>query len=746
MVGSMLNKVVTTAGPGQPRPAGGSLKKLLVCAPSNAAVDELVLRLKLGAKSLMGKHQNINVIRLGRGEAINAAVKDVTLEELVNRRMKDENVHDNAKAGIDSVHAEAGKIKEKVNDLWIQVTMAREKGDKAEVDKCQRELDQWKRRQAQIGAKIDEIKSSGKSAAREVDLKRLQFQKEILGSAHVLCATLSGSGHDLFKSLNDVDFETVIIDEAAQCVELSALIPLKYGGVKCILVGDPKQLPPTVLSQSAARYGYDQSLFVRMQQSHPGDVHLLDMQYRMHPHISMFPSREFYEGRLIDGADMAALRRQPWHASTIFSPYRFFDVKGVQTKGSKGQSLVNLQEINVAMQLYERLRTDYRTFDFKRKIGVITPYKAQLFRLRDSFASRYGPDIGDMIEFNTTDAFQGRECEIIIFSCVRASPTGGIGFMTDIRRMNVGLTRAKSSLWILGNSQALVQGEYWSKVVDDARARDLYTNGDIVKLLQRPTERTAQDDMSPAAPALTTGGSWADPPQANTSSVQEIPMHDAPPAPPPMSVQQPHPYGDKVPDYDVRKRISHIDGRGQAVPDQSRPAAPPVIHPTTGDEQRPNVKKRQHEGHGDSGHPAKRVCGCTRDGSSSCPFHALDLCLTFLQVASGANGGNNTGRGGNDKPKNGGNQGPNQQTRKPKVLQPIAGKKGPRPPRPPKPPAAPAPPIDPSAMDALGLRPPERPPPPEAQGGQGQRPPGGARPPGNQDSGALPGAPSRVSG
>ncbi|MBE3043899.1 hypothetical protein IMZ48_15255 [Candidatus Bathyarchaeota archaeon] len=638
MVGSMLNKVVTTAAPGQSRPAGGSLKKLLVCAPSNAAVDELVLRLKQGAKSLSGNHQKIKVIRLGRGEAINAAVKDVTLEELVNRRMKDENVHDNAKAGTDSVHTEAAEAKVKSNDAWIKVVMARESGDKAEVDKWQRELDHWKRLQAQAGAKIDEMKSSGKTAAREVDLKRLQFQKEILGSAHVLCATLSGSGHDLFKSLNDVDFETVIIDEAAQCVELSALIPLKYGGVKCILVGDPKQLPPTVLSQSAARYGYDQSLFVRMQQSHPGDVHLLDMQYRMHPHISMFPSREFYEGRLIDGADMAALRRQPWHASTLFSPYRFFDVKGVQSRGSKGQSLVNTQEINVAMQMYDRLRADYRTYDFKRKIGIITPYKAQLFRLRDTFASRYGPDISEVIEFNTTDAFQGRECEIIIFSCVRASPTGGIGFMTDIRRMNVGLTRAKSSLWILGNSQALVQGEYWAKVVNDARARDVYTNGDILKMLQRPTEKTAQINSPPAAlpprPALpptpTATGTWDDPPQTSTGFVQEMPMHDAPPVSPPMAGQQPHQFGGVVPDYEVRKRISHIDGRGQVVPDQSRSDRPPMIHATTGDEFKPNVKKRQHDGHGDPGNPAKRVCDlplqhCSR---GSCPFHTRGFFLT----------------------------------------------------------------------------------------------------------------------
>lgn len=617
MVGSMLNKVVTTAAPGQPRPAGGSLKKLLVCAPSNAAVDELVLRLKQGAKSLSGNHQKINVVRLGRSDAINAAVRDVTLEELVTCRMKDEKVHDNAHAEIDKIHAEAGRIKEKVDDLWVKVTVARDSGDKAEMGKYQRDLDHWKRLQAQIGAKIDEHKSSGKTAAREVDLKRLQFQKEILGTAHVLCATLSGSGHDLFKSLNDVDFETVIIDEAAQCVELSALIPLKYGGVKCILVGDPKQLPPTVLSQSAARYGYDQSLFVRMQQSHPGDVHLLDMQYRMHPHISAFPSREFYEGRLFDGSDMAALRRQPWHDSTVFSPYRFFDVQGVQAKGHRGQSLVNIQEVNVALQLYERLRADYRMCDFKQKIGIITPYKAQLYRLREVFQSRFGQDIGDVIEFNTTDAFQGRECEIIIFSCVRASPKGGIGFMTDIRRMNVGLTRAKSSLWILGDSRALVQGEYWAKVIDDARSRDVYTNGDVMGMLRRPTEKVAQSGGHPALPAPAPEPAPAstsmrpNTPPAPAPPTQELSMYDAPSAPSEMASQQPRQPSDVVPDHVMKKRISHIDGRGEAVPDQSHPMGRPVIHATTGDDgPKSNVKKRQHERPQDSGQSAKRVSIC----------------------------------------------------------------------------------------------------------------------------------------
>lgn len=461
-------------------------KKLLVCAPSNAAVDELVLRLKQGVKTMNGHFHKINVLRFGRSDAINAAVKDVTLDELVRARLEGTEGKSELKEMRENLHNRAGELKTKINELRPQLEAARAGTDAALRIRLEREFDQLKRDQALIGAKIDADKESGNTVAREMEIKRRQIQQEILNSAHVLCATLSGSGHEMFRNLQ-VEFETVIIDEAAQCVELSALIPLKYGCTKCILVGDPKQLPPTVLSQSAARFGYDQSLFVRMQRNRPDDVHLLDHQYRMHPAISAFPSQEFYEGRLVDGADMAKLRHQPWHDAPLLGPYRFFDVRGSQDRGVKGKSLVNVEEVKVALQLYERFRTDCGgAIDLRNKIGIITPYKAQLQLLRDEFARRYGEVITDEIEFNTTDAFQGRECEVIIFSCVRASPTGGIGFMTDIRRMNVGLTRARSSLWILGDSRALVQGEFWNKLIVDARRRNLYTEGDILAMLRQP--------------------------------------------------------------------------------------------------------------------------------------------------------------------------------------------------------------------------------------------------------------------
>ena len=131
--------------------------------------------------------------------------------------------------------------------------------------------------------------------------------------------------------------------------------------------------------------------------------------------------------------------------------------------------------------------TDHQDYDFRGKVGIITPYKSQLRELKTRFSTQYGPNIVEDIDFNTTDAFQGRESEVIIFSCVRASPAGGIGFLQDIRRMNVGLTRAKSSLWVLGNSESLARGQYWRKLVEDAKARDSYTTGNLLEMLAKPS-------------------------------------------------------------------------------------------------------------------------------------------------------------------------------------------------------------------------------------------------------------------
>lgn len=445
------------------------------------------MRFKSGIKTLGGETRKLNIVRLGRSDAIKTDVQDVCLEELVSQRLGTSNPKNNGdREATQKLFTDHKEVSEKLRNAVAQIQTGELKGDDA--SKLQDDINALRKQKQNLGTKIDNAKDDEKLAGRNADLNRRRAQEAILNDAHVICATLSGSGHEMFQGLS-IEFETVIVDEAAQCVEMSALIPLKYGCAKCILVGDPKQLPPTVFSKEAARFAYEQSLFVRMQKNHPNDVHLLDTQYRMHPEISLFPSKTFYDSKLLDGGDMAGLRKQPWHQSMLLGPYRFFDVQGQQSAAPKGHSLINRAEIEVALQLYERLISDYSRIDFVSKVGIITPYKSQLKELKSQFSYKYGDGILNQIDFNTTDAFQGRESEVIIFSCVRASPAGGIGFLQDIRRMNVGLTRAKSSLWVLGNSQSLMRGEFWKKLVVDAQERKRYTTGNVMKMLREHSSK-----------------------------------------------------------------------------------------------------------------------------------------------------------------------------------------------------------------------------------------------------------------
>lgn len=495
LVGSLLTNTLraTSAIPiGPGNVMRGGTGKVLICAPSNAAVDELVMRLKKGVKTSDGREHKISVVRTGRGDVVNREVLDVTLDEMVDARLTQTS---GPGKGVDpKMLDEYKEIKERYQQMLERFDKYEEDG-LAAPPSLSNEFQEVKAKKTALSKKIDEARDIQKKASRDDAMDKRKLREAILNDAHVICTTLSGSGHDIFAQTN-IEFDTVIVDEAAQCVELSALIPLKYGCRKCVLVGDPQQLPPTVLSLVAQKYAYAQSLFVRMQRNHKNDVHLLDTQYRMHPDISRFPRIQFYGGMLQDGPDMRKLRVRPWHKSHLFSPYRFFDVQGMHHGAAKGKSLVNQAEVEMAMRLYDRLIMDFgQKYDFDGQVGIITPYKGQLRELRLQFSRTFGDDIFKKVEFNTTDAFQGREKEIIIFSCVRAaSKSTSIGFLADDRRLNVGLTRAKSSLWVLGNSQTLIENDMWGNLIESSKEASAYTDGDIVEMLER-TQIKDDSDM-----------------------------------------------------------------------------------------------------------------------------------------------------------------------------------------------------------------------------------------------------------
>ncbi|KAL1923959.1 uncharacterized protein VTP21DRAFT_6994 [Calcarisporiella thermophila] len=461
-------------------------RKLLVCAPSNAAVDEIVKRLKAGILDASGEKIFPRVVRIGAIDKVSPGVLDLTIERLVESEMNPSNPEYNkaqsemsdAKGQTEMLREALRKIANQRDERMVKLVQAQKDNDLILEASLESELKALNDKKRRIVQRLDAEKERSESKAAAVDILRSKIRSRILDEADIICTTLSGSGHELLTSFTG-GFGTVIIDEAAQSVELSSLIPLKYRCRKCIMVGDPNQLPPTVLSQLAAEYSYEQSLFVRIQKNCPESVYLLSIQYRMHPDISYFPSRLFYESRLTDGPHMKEITQATWHSHALFGPYRFFDVHRGREAQGVSHSLYNTTEALVAANLLQMLATEFPKTPLANRVGVITPYKQQLRELKRVFESRFGKGILSVVDFNTVDGFQGQEKDIIIFSCVRASGESGVGFLADVRRMNVGLTRARSSIFILGHAKSLLRNRMWKALVLDAEKRKLIISCDV---------------------------------------------------------------------------------------------------------------------------------------------------------------------------------------------------------------------------------------------------------------------------
>lgn len=294
-----------------------------------------------------------------------------------------------------------------------------------------------------------------------------------LDNASVVFSTLSYSGSVSFSRAAR-PFDAVIVDEATQATEPATLVPSLHGCKQLILVGDPSQLPATVISPSAREGGLAVSLFERLRRSgYPCDM--LREQHRMHPEIRRFPSKEFYDGELGDSQGLAQARQAEWHSYRLFCPFLLIDVlTGVQEHGGMS-SLCNQVEARVAA---EAAATFWRSFPDAAKRGslaIITPYKAQVELIKRLLTDKAGSLEAEQTDVSTIDGFQGRETEVVLFSVVRSpQSSGSIGFMADDRRMNVALTRARSSLLVLGHSGALADYEPWRRLVSNAQRRSCY--------------------------------------------------------------------------------------------------------------------------------------------------------------------------------------------------------------------------------------------------------------------------------
>lgn len=377
--------------------------RVLVCAPSNSALDEIVLRLlKTGVHDENVRSYNPKIVRIGL--KAHHSVQSVCMDNLVKQKQ----------------------------------------GESAS--------DKQKHRTA--GGDTDSIRAA------------------ILEESVIVFSTLSFSGSPLFSKLNH-GFDVVIIDEAAQAIEPATLVPLVNGCKQVFLVGDPVQLPATVISPTAGNFGYGTSLFERFQRAgYP--VNMLKMQYRMHPEIRSFPSSEFYAEALQDADDLERRTTRDWHQYHCFGPFCFFDVhEGKESQPSGSGSWVNVDEVEFVLLLYHKLVTMYPELRSSSQFAIISPYRHQVKLFQDRFRDAFGQESKKFVDIQTVDGFQGREKDVAIFSCVRSNDDRRIGFVSDARRMNVGITRAKSSVLVVGSASTLRNDEHWNNLVESAEKRNV---------------------------------------------------------------------------------------------------------------------------------------------------------------------------------------------------------------------------------------------------------------------------------
>jgi len=348
----------------------------------------------------------------------------------------------------------------------------KERTEQLELEIKQREFASRFLSESRTSSALGSARSMGGSRRRLA----LELEVSILNEAHIVFTTLNSAGHDSLTTSDS--FSVAIIDEAAQATEASVLIPLVFCGVaktsNLVLIGDPQQLRATAFSVSSSSGSaasvlqadevMQRSLFERLENiGHP--VHLLNVQYRMHPDISMFPRQIFYRGLLKDSDSVRSLT-EGFHS--VFPPFMFINVSD-RSAAQSTRSRSNLAEAEAVFEVYHSLKTTAREcgdLALGGRVGILTPYREQLRLLRDMAGAR---GLSSELELNTVDGFQGREKDVIIMSTVR-SEGAGVGFLADTRRMNVSLTRARSGLYVIGNENTIRVNPNWFGLIQQAKA------------------------------------------------------------------------------------------------------------------------------------------------------------------------------------------------------------------------------------------------------------------------------------
>ena len=342
--------------------------------------------------------------------------------------------------------------------------------------------------------------------------ERSLAQQRALRQADVVCCTCSGAGSDMLEKFN---FSAVLLDEASQVTEPSSLVPLSKGCHQLVLVGDHKQLPPTVTCRDAGNAGLSTSLFDRL--ANMGvKPKLLDVQFRMHPALSRFPSDAFYDGRVKSGTlarDRPAPSGFAWPNAGV--PIAFVPVGVPGVSGAYGGherregngSFVNQREADVVVDVLSRLLRAGGGELEPRDVGVVTPYAAQVRHIRRQLRNR-GIQTGidretgkPGVEVSSVDGYQGREKEVMVVSTVRSNDRGTMGFVSDARRCNVTLTRAKRGVVVCGDPNTLASDHVtWGRWLRWAAAGGLVIGapGDPAEVMKL---RTMDADFAGPQPA-----------------------------------------------------------------------------------------------------------------------------------------------------------------------------------------------------------------------------------------------------
>jgi ATP-dependent RNA/DNA helicase IGHMBP2 len=396
-------------------------KRLLGCAASNAAVDHLV--------SLFIS-RGLRVVRIGHPARVQESLHPYTLDLMVEN-------HPDAKI--------SRQLFEEAHDLFGYARKQKKQG------RSQSRFQNARDANAEARKMLDDARALEKKAIRDV-----------IDKAQVICATCTGLSS--YEMMNE-RFDVALFDEATQCIEPLSYLPF-LRAERVILAGDHKQLPPTVISQKAAREGLARSMFERLLEDHGDGVRqMLKEQYRMHQEIMDFPSREMYNGELrahpsVAGRRLAEIiKDQSVDAPPVIlldtAGKGFYDEVAPNTESRQNPGEADLLLLHAKRLLDAGLNPN--------DLALIAPYSAQVALLQKEAIER---GIPAEVEIDTVDSFQGREKEAILISLVRSNDDGALGFLLDLRRINVALTRAKRHLYVVGDSATFCSHDFYQHFLE----------------------------------------------------------------------------------------------------------------------------------------------------------------------------------------------------------------------------------------------------------------------------------------